>query len=342
MPVELEIWRAIPHNRGTLISHTRRATCVAAFVVCLACAAAAPAAAVQEAEYLLAVTAMVTAQAPRSAHDAALMRDVYKPYVEPLALADYNEIEQGLATGGLVRLPLDPRFNVRVRLDGTSPIGEKDIAHQSSYVAARAATIGCLLDVASRVKSAPIEVTSLVRHLEYQEQLRATNLNATTDTPTHALGLAFDIAMVNTPLRTVLEIRDVLQKMSDAGDILAIVERQQLVFHVVPQPSRLGWYSEVYSRAMAGQPWSRPAVEPSSLTPVVTTAIGALRPLEPWAGEWWAADNVPVDLVMGGDVGIVESAGSARRGFMGRYFTFVGDFLSATWPRLSSVFASTT
>ncbi len=325
-----------------MIAHTTHATRVAALVVCLASAAAASARSVPEADYLLAVTAMVTAQAPRSAHDAALMRDVYQPYVDSLALADYNEIEQGLATGGLVRLPHDPRFNVRVRLDGTSPIGEKDIVHQSSYVAARAAAIGCLLDVASRVESGPIEVTSLVRHLEYQQQLRTTNPNAATEIPMHALGLAFDIAMVNTPLRTVREIHDVLRTMSDAGDILLIVERQQLVFHVVPRPSRLGWYSEVYARAMAGQPWSRPAVEPGSLTPVVTTAIGSLRPLEPWAGEWWAADNVPVDLRMGGDAGSNESAGSARRGFIGGYFTFVGDLLSATWPRLSSVIAAIT
>ena len=323
-----------------MISKTRRATCVAALVACLAYTAAASAKNLTEVDYLLAVTSMVTEQAPRSAHDAALMRDVYQPYFEPLALADYNQIEHGLATGGLVRLPSDPRFNVRVRLDGTSPIGEKDLARQASYVAARAATIGCLLDVASRVTSGPIEITSLVRHLEYQQQLRLTNPNATTDIPTHALGLAFDVAMVNTPLPTVLEIRDVLQKMSDAGDILVIVERQQLVFHVVPQPSRLGWYSEVYARAMAGQPWGRRTIESKSLTPAVTTEIGSVRPLEPWAGEWWAADNVPVDLTEGGDLGIVESAESARRGFMGRYFTFVGDLLSATWPRLSSVFAA--
>jgi hypothetical protein len=327
-----------------VISQTRQATRVAALFVCLASAPAAFAQSPQEAEYLLAVTAMVTEQAPRSAYDAALMRDVYQPYLDALALGDYTAIEEGLATGGLVRLPFDSRFNVRVRLDGTNPIGEKDIARQSSYVAARAASIGCLLDVASRVTSGPIEVTSMVRHLEYQQQLRMTNPNATTDVPTHALGLAFDIAMVNTPLPTVLEIRDVLRKMSDAGDILVLVERQQLVFHVVPHPSRLGWYSEVYARAVAGQAWGRRAVVPSSLTPVVTTEIGSLRPLEPWAGEWWAADNVPVDLRMDGEPISDDSVvtASVRRGFVGRYFTLVGDLLSATWPRLSSVFAAIT
>ena len=325
-----------------MISHTQRKTLSAALVICLACAASASAQSVQEAEYLLAVTAMVAEQAPRSAHDAALIRDVYQPYVEPLALGDYHEIEEGLATGGLVPLPLDPRFNVRVRLDGSNPIGEKDIAHQASYISARAATIGCLLDVASRVKSAPIEVTSLVRHLEYQQLLRMTNPNATTEVPTHALGLAFDIAMVNTPLPTVLEIRNVLRRMSDAGDILVIVERQQLVFHVVPEPSRLGWYSQVYANAIAGHSWGRPLDSHGALTPVVTTAIGSLQPLPPWAAEWWAADNVPVDLPMESDVDSQESTGPARRGVMARYFTFFGDLLSATWPRLSAAITAKT
>jgi len=327
-----------------VIAHNNRAIRLAALLLCLACPAAAAAAtqSVQEADYLLAVTAMVTELGPRSAHDAALIRDVFQPYVEPLALGDYNEIEEGLATGGLVRLPLDSRFNVRVRLDGSNPIGEKDIAHQASYIAARAATIGCLLDVASQVKSGPIEVTSLVRHLEYQQQLRMTNPNATTDVPTHALGLAFDIAMVNTPLPTVLEIRDVLRRMSDAGDVLVIVERQQLVFHVVPRPSRLGWYSEVYANSIGGHPWGRPTESRGALTPVVTTEIGSLQPLPPWAAEWWAADNVPVDLPMDVDVGSYESSGAAPRGLVTRYLTFVSDLLSATWPRLSAVITAKT
>src|SRR5262245_11994431 len=327
--------RKLPRNSpqwSDVLSRNQSPIRLGDLAMCLACPAAARARSAPVADYLSPLTAMVTAQAARSAYHAALIRDVYEPYVSPLALDGFNDIEEGLVTGGLVRLPVDPqRFNLRVRLDGTNPIGEKDIARQASYVAARAATIGCLLDVASRVKSGPIEVTSLVRHLEYQQQLRMTNANAATDVPTHALGLAFDIAMVNTPLPTVLEIRDVLRRMSDAGDIFVIVERQQLVFHVVPQPSRLGWYSEVYANTVAGQPWGRRADERGSLTPVVTTAIASLRPLPAWAAEWWAADNAPVDLAMAvhGD----DLADSARRGLMTRYFTFIGGFLSATWQR---------
>jgi len=73
-----------------VIAHNNRAIGLAALLLCLACPAAAAAAAqsVEEADYLLAVTAMVTELGPRSAHDAALIRDVFQPYVEPLALGD--------------------------------------------------------------------------------------------------------------------------------------------------------------------------------------------------------------------------------------------------------------
>jgi len=307
---------------------------VATTVFCLVCATTARAQRLTEDEYLLAVTNMVTEQAPRSAQAAAQIRDVYRPFVDALALDDFDRIEDGLSTGGLVPLPLDPqRFNVRVRRDGLNPIGEKDLAHQASYVAARPATIGCLLDIASRVKSGPIEVTSLVRHLEYQQQLLATNSNAATDVPTHALGVAVDIAMVNTPLPTVLELRDVLQKMSDAGDILVIVERQQLVFHVVPQPSRLGWYAQLYAHAIAGESFGRPVDERGPVTPIVTTAIGSLRPLPAWSAQWWAAENVPVDLPIAVHVGGDHVVTPSQRGLMFRYIAFAGELLSATWQR---------
>jgi uncharacterized protein DUF5715 len=290
-----------------------------------------------EAGYLTSVNTMLAGLAPASTQSAIAIREIYRPFLDLLALDDFNQIEQGLANGGLVPLPNDPeRLNVRVRLEGTSPIGEKDISRQASYISARPATIGCLLDVASRVKSGPIEVTSLVRHLGYQQELRSTNANATPDVPTHALGMAFDIAMVNTPLKTVREINNVLQQMSAAGDLLVIAERHQLVFHVVPQPSRLGWYSEVYTHLIAGQPLTRAGDARASVTPAVDAVISSLQPMPAFAAEWWAADNVPLDLPisvlvepdhpMGDDVG--------ARGFAG-YFGLVGELLTSTWRLMS-------
>jgi hypothetical protein len=311
-----------------------RATLALAWAICVSWPVAAGAARLTPDEYLSAVTDMVTEQAPRSAQAAALIKEVYQPYVDLLALDDFGSLEQDLATGGLVPVPSDPaRFNIRLRLEGSNPIGEKDVAHQNSYVSARAATIGCLLDVASRVKSGPIEVTSLVRHLEYQNQLRATNGNAATEVPTHALGLAFDIAMVNSPIETVMELRDVLQTMSDAGDIMAIVERQQLVFHVVPQPSRLGWYAELYSNAVMGRPWIGRVYQSGPRTALVTTAWGAVAPLPDWSAEWWATDNVPVDVLASvsvqGGTPLAPAVGPSAT--MTRYLAMAGNLLSATW-----------
>jgi len=290
-----------------------------------------------EAGYLTVVNTMLTGLAPESTRSALAIRETYRPFLDLLALDDFNQIEQGLANGGLVPLPNDPeRFNVRVRLEGTSPIGEKDMSRQASYISARPATIGCLLDVASRVKSGPIEVTSLVRHLGYQHELRLTNANATPDVPTHALGMAFDIAMVNTPLKTVREIKNVLRQMSATGDILVIAERHQLVFHVVPQPSRLGWYTEVYTHLIAGQPMTRSADASASVTPAVDAVISSLQPMPAFAAEWWAADNVPLDFPMSVRVEPDHPTGSdvGARGLVG-YFGFVGELLTSTWRMMS-------
>ncbi len=298
---------------------------------------------VTEVEYLSIVDNLLSDMGPRSMHAAIDIRETYRPYVDLLALKDFDQIESGLANGGLVPLPVDTsRFNVRVRLDGTSPIAEKDLEHQVSYVSARAATIGCLLDVASQVKSGPVEVTSLVRHLDYQNELRSTNFNAITEVPTHALGLAFDIAVVNTPIDTVREIAKVLRDMSEAGDIMVIAERQQLVFHVVPQPSRLGWYEDVYSRAITGQPWPHSVtMRKATLIPNVTAAIASIEPLPAWAAEWWAADNLPIDspvtVRVRADVASDDEPDSGFAPFTGRYLSIVGDLLSTTWRFLLNV-----
>jgi hypothetical protein len=324
-----------------VIVHTRRLAFGVAVLLCLAWPDIARAERVSHAEFLSVVGQMVTGWAPRSGHAAAAIRDEYRPYVAPLALGTFGDIEAGLATGGLVRFPQNmERFNVRIRREGAGPIAEMDLAHQDSYVSARAATIGCLLDVASRVTSGPIEVTSLVRHLEYQNELRATNPNAITDVPTHALGLAFDIAIVNTPLGTVLELEDVLRRMSDAGDILVIAEREQLVFHVVPQPSRLGWYTDVYAHAINGEPWGSPPDNDRLFTPTVMSRIGALQPMPASAAEWWAAQNVPVDLWAAVHVDLPETPAmddSGTRGMTG--FALLTELMSTTWRWLSPLTA---
>jgi hypothetical protein len=201
---------------------------------------------------------------------SAAIREAYRDYVDLLRFNTSNDIEEALASGGLAPLPRDPRsFNLIPRLDGPNPIGEMDLDNQQRYLAARPAALGCLLIVASRVHSGPLEITSLVRDNEYQDVLRETNANAITAIPMHTLGLAFDIAVVNTPLRTVLETRDVLRRMQDEGALLFIGERQQLVFHVVPHPSRLGDFMRVYAKRFGAPSAARAAEVVAASSPSI-------------------------------------------------------------------------
>jgi hypothetical protein len=264
---------------------------------------------------------MMVAMAAESARDARVIRESYRDYQSQLVLNKYDALEEALSNGGLAPLPSDPlRFNLAPRLAGRFPIAEKDLEHQVSYIAARPATIGALLAVASRVTSAPLEITSLVRHTEYQAALRATNLNATTSVPMHTLGLAFDIALVNTTLESVYEIRNVLRAMRKAREILFIGERKQLVFHVVPHPSRLGQFTDVYTQALGAPPaaGSAPVVAFSPLPrrtastdiPHVTAEVVAVVPAPDVADQWWAVEHTHGDLTV--EVAPEPSIGQSR------------------------------
>jgi hypothetical protein len=258
---------------------------------------------------------MMVSLASESLRDSQAIKDAYVSHLDLLVLDKYSAVERALYNGGLARLPSDPaRYNLAPRVNGLYPIGEKDIENQLSYIAARPAAIGALLTVAARVKSGPIEITSLVRHTEYQGALMKTNANATTPVPTHTMGLAFDIGLVNATPRQAYEIRDVLRKMRDAGDILFIGERQQLVFHVVPHPSRLGYFTDVYTRALGapaaanGTPVAGFPIpgEPVGLLPTVDAEVTSIVPAPEVARAWWATDG------MRGDLGVEVSAVRAR------------------------------
>lgn len=297
--------------------------------------------------FLKTLDRMMVELAPLSAYASATVRRDYLDYLDLLVLDELGALEEALTTGGLVPLPAEPeRFNLRLRTGGHSPIAEKDLANQAAYLSARPAAVGVLLDIASRVKSGPLEITSLVRHSEYQEALRSTNVNATTSVPMHTMGLAFDIALVNSSLETVHEIRDVLRAMQDAGDILFIGERKQLVFHVVPHPSRLGYYSEVYAHAMADGLPSDHRVLRQSLRhflspysrPVVEASVTDVRPTDDHADEWRVASEAeakhpPTLEAVYGDIA------SERRGVFhriaARCMAFVTGLLQSTRSALA-------
>jgi hypothetical protein len=265
---------------------------------------AASAAETQGQRFIRSLDRMMVDLGPQSTRASKEIRHAYRAHLELLVLDQYADLEVALRNGGLAPLPHDPlRFNVTPRLEGPSPIGEKDLDRQVSYIAARPATIGALLEIASRVKSGPVEVTSLVRHTEYQGALGSTNPNARTAVPMHTMGLAFDIALVNTPLETVKEIRNVLIEMRNAGEILFIGERRQLVFHVVPHPSRLGHFHQMYAQALGYQPASdRAQVVALSRggrgQASVSAEVIAILPADDYADEWWAIYHADTDIVI--------------------------------------------
>lgn len=277
-----------------------RCRATAPFVAVVCAFAGAPAFA--GSAFVTSLDIMMAALATESARSGLTIRQAYHEHLDLLMLAGYTDMEGALDNGGLVPLPDDPaRFNLAPRLDGAHPIGEKDIANQASYIAARPATIGMLIEIARRVKSGPLEITSLVRHGEYQDALRTTNTNATTSVPMHTMGLAVDIALVNSSLETAHEVRDVLVAMQRRGDILFVGERRQLVFHVVPHPARLGHFTDVYIRKVglpptsqsahvfAKAPASRERTRAARGVPTVTTEVIAVQPLEPSLADVAAA-----------------------------------------------------
>jgi hypothetical protein len=100
---------------------------------------------------------MMVQLGPESARASKTVRKTYREHMDLLLLDEYSDLEGALETGGLVSLPADARrFNLSARREGPFPIGEKDLDNQESYISARPATIGVLLEVASRVRSGPL------------------------------------------------------------------------------------------------------------------------------------------------------------------------------------------
>jgi hypothetical protein len=213
--------------------------------------------------------ALMTDLRAESRRDAERIAAAYGEGAAAFVFADFAQLTTSAEDGLVHALPLDEdRFNIRPRLTGAHPIGEKDLGHQPAYIAARAGTLGLLLHVAAAVRSTRLDVTSLVRHREYQRVLERTNANARTDVPTHAMGLAFDISILHVPIAAAREIRDVLRRLRDEGALFFMAETRQLVFHVVLAPDRALFYEAVFA-GLTGVPapaWVLPPLSRPMLT----------------------------------------------------------------------------
>ena len=127
-------------------------------------------------QFMRSLDRMMVQLAPQSTRASLTVKQAYRQHMDLLVLQQYAALESALANGGLVPLPADPlRFNLKPRVEGRFPIGEKDLLHQDSYISARREAVGALIEIASRVRSGPLEITSMARHSEYQSSLRQTN-----------------------------------------------------------------------------------------------------------------------------------------------------------------------
>ena len=127
-----------------------------------------------------------------------------------------------------------------------------------------------------------------------------------------------------------------LQAMQKAGDILFIGERRQLVFHVVPHPSRLGYFTDAYAAAMAAAADSSAGVRATAInrtltpltTPVVSTEVIAVSPTEDFAAEWWSVEgahsDVRVQVSAAATMSMVPTLQVDRTSFISRFTAFVG------------------
>src|SRR5688572_8118107 len=110
---------------------------VAALVLLAPCAAAADQTRPNDAHALFVreLRALMGALRDESREDAARIHAAYADHSRLRALRDRGALAEALAVGSIRPLPPQPsRLNVRPRLAGAHPIGEKDLAHQPLYV----------------------------------------------------------------------------------------------------------------------------------------------------------------------------------------------------------------
>lgn len=218
---------------------------VALIVWVVAASAAGSAAADPLDRHVLRARALMQELRAESRRDTARIAEAYER--ADGALLTREALRRAIEHGAIAQMPLDTApFNLRLRTDGAHPIGEFDRLHQHLYTAAHPAALGLLIQIASQVTSASLDVTSLVRHADYQRRLGASNPNARTSLAMHTYGLAFDISILHVPISTAREIRDVLRRLRDRGDLFFVAEVRQLVFHVVVAPQRAPYHAAMF------------------------------------------------------------------------------------------------
>ncbi|MFZ2149994.1 MAG: transglycosylase SLT domain-containing protein [Minisyncoccia bacterium] len=153
-------------------------------------------------------------------------------------------------------------FGFKLRTSGNGPIAEKDLENQELYLQNSPAAHGALLTVAFETRRlhvklypkeefVPLDVTSLVRHLEYQELLKKGKIvNARTAFPTHTSGQVFDVSYLYLPKGERRCLTFILEDLEHYGYLSFIEEvTGSRTFHVTVSPSSRQFFSQVFEDA---------------------------------------------------------------------------------------------
>lgn len=165
----------------------------------------------------------------------------------------------------LVKAFDDPeRFGFRLRKTGAGSIGELDPGNQDSYLEATPSAIGTLayiafetrrLHAAMKAKGetfVPLDVTGLVRTLDYQQRVfKTASLMPKTEMEAHCTGQVFDLATNNLPPGEREALQFVLDDMGWDG-YLGFVEEHpnSSMLHIGCSPSSREFFTQVFEDAL--------------------------------------------------------------------------------------------
>lgn len=164
----------------------------------------------------------------------------------------------------LVKAFDDPdRFGFRLRKSGSGAIGELDISNQDSYLEATPAAIGTLAYIAFETrrlheamkpkgeKFVPLDVTGLVRTLDYQQRVFNRAVAARSELAAHCTGQVFDIALTNLPAGEREALQFVLDDMGWDGYLGFVEEHPNSgLLHIGCSPSARDFFTDVFEDAL--------------------------------------------------------------------------------------------
>ena len=182
-------------------------------------------------------------------------------YSTPM-LKNIDELKEAIKKNVLVSAPDNPKyFSYALRRQGGQGIGSADLQNRDLFATDTPEVIGALETVAFETrrcweqarskgeKFIPLEVTSMIRTLDYQELLHHSNPNSRTKFPSHTIG-AVDVAFATLPKTEQKCVRFVVQDIGFDEYLGYFDEHEaQKTLHFAPSPHHADFFLSVYNEA---------------------------------------------------------------------------------------------